>query len=50
MFRIFDKINNNEVYIIAEMSANHGGSLQNTLRIDFNLKVKSCNILLLLMH
>ena len=33
MFRLYEKINNNEVYIIAEMSANHGGSLSNALRI-----------------
>ncbi len=33
MFRIFDKIKNGEVYIIAEMSANHGGSLDNALKI-----------------
>lgn len=33
MFHIFDKINNGEVYIIAEMSANHGGSLENALEI-----------------
>ncbi len=33
MFRVFDKINNGEVYIIAEMSANHGGSLENALTI-----------------
>lgn len=33
MFRFFDKINKNEIYIIAEMSANHGGSLDNALEI-----------------
>ena len=33
MFRIYDKINNNEVYVIAEMSANHGGSLENALEL-----------------
>lgn len=33
MFRVFDKIKNNEVYVIAEMSANHGGSLDNALEI-----------------
>lgn len=33
MFRIFDKINNDELYVIAEMSANHGGSLANALDI-----------------
>lgn len=33
MFRIFDKISKNEVYCIAEMSANHGGSLENALEI-----------------
>lgn len=33
MFRIFDKIRNNEVYIIAEMSANHGGCLDSALEI-----------------
>ena len=33
MFRLYDKINNDEVYIIAEMSANHGGSLENALEL-----------------
>ena len=31
--KLYDKINNNEVYIIAEMSANHGGSIENAYRI-----------------
>lgn len=33
MFHIFKKINNDEIYIIAEMSANHGGNLENALEI-----------------
>lgn len=33
MFHLFDRISNNEVYVIAEMSANHGGSLENALEI-----------------
>ena len=33
MFRVFEKIRNDEVYIIAEMSANHGGSLDTALEI-----------------
>lgn len=33
MFHLFDKIDHGEVYIIAEMSANHGGSLDNALEI-----------------
>lgn len=33
MFRLFDKIRQNEVYIIAEMSANHGGDIENALEI-----------------
>ena len=33
MFRVFDKIGKDEVYIIAEMSANHGGKLENALEI-----------------
>lgn len=31
--KLYDKINNNEVYIIAEMSANHAGKIENALRI-----------------
>lgn len=33
MFRLFEKIKKDEVYVIAEMSANHGGSLENALEI-----------------
>ena len=33
MFHIFDKIKNDEVYVIAEMSANHGGKLENAIEI-----------------
>ena len=33
MFHIFDKINNGHVYVIAEMSANHGGNLDTALEI-----------------
>lgn len=33
MFRLFDKINSGEVYVIAEMSANHGGRLETALQI-----------------
>ncbi len=33
MFRLFDKTAADEVYIIAEMSANHGGNLENALEI-----------------
>lgn len=33
MFHLLQKINSNQVYIIAEMSANHGGELSNALEI-----------------
>ena len=33
MFRLFEKIEKGEIYVIAEMSANHGGSLENALEI-----------------
>lgn len=33
MFHLYEKIKRNGVYMIAEMSANHGGSLENALEI-----------------
>ena len=33
MFHLFEKVNKDKVYIIAEMSANHGGSLENALEL-----------------
>lgn len=33
MFRLYEKIKNNEVYVIAEMSANHGGSFENAIKL-----------------
>ena len=33
MFHMFDHIRNNDVYFIAELSANHGGSLDNALEL-----------------
>ncbi len=33
MFNLFNKINNNEVYVIAEMSANHAGNLDYALEL-----------------
>ncbi len=33
MFHVYEKIENGGIYVIAEMSANHGGSLDNALEI-----------------
>lgn len=33
MFHLYDKIDKGDIYFIAEMSANHGGSLANALEI-----------------
>ena len=33
MFRLWDKLAANQVYVIAEMSANHAGKLENALEI-----------------
>lgn len=33
MFHLYEKINSGGIYVIAEMSANHGGSLENALLI-----------------
>lgn len=33
MFQLFEKINNDEIYVIAEMSANHAGKIENALEI-----------------
>ena len=33
MFHLYDRINKGDIYFIAEMSANHGGSLDNALEI-----------------
>lgn len=33
MFHLFEKIEKGDVYVIAEMSANHGGSLENALEL-----------------
>ncbi len=33
MFHLYDRIKNDDIYFIAEMSANHGGKLENALEI-----------------
>ena len=33
MSKLYEKISRNEVYIIAEMSANHAGKLENALKL-----------------
>ena len=33
MFQLFEKITKGKVYVIAEVSANHGGSLENALEL-----------------
>ena len=33
MFHLYDRIDNNSMYFIAEMSANHGGKIENALEI-----------------
>lgn len=45
MFQLYDKIKNNEVYVIAEMSANHGGSLDNALEIVRQAKAAGADCL-----
>ena len=38
MFHLYDRLRKNETYIIAEMSANHGGSLEHALEIVHEAK------------
>lgn len=45
MFRLYDKIKKNEVYVIAEMSANHGGRLDHALEIVRQAKAAGADCL-----
>lgn len=45
MFHLYEKINNNETYFIAEMSANHGGELENALEIVRQAKAAGADCL-----
>lgn len=45
MFHLYDKIKNNEVYVIAEMSANHSGKLDNALEIVRQVKAAGADCL-----
>lgn len=45
MFRLYDKIKNNGIYVIAEMSANHGGSLDAALEIVRQAKAAGADCL-----
>lgn len=38
MSHLFEKINNGDVYVICEMSANHGGKFENALKIVHKAK------------
>lgn len=45
MFHLYDKINNNGVYVIAEMSANHGGNIDNAFEIVRQAKAAGADCL-----